>query len=192
MRRCGRLKLSVSPAAVAGFCVFCALDTLGLALPFLLSAVLHELGHLAVLWLLGIPVEEISVRLGGTVIRSELPGGWREVLAAAAGPAVNLLLALACFRCWPPLCLCSLLLAWYNLLPVMPLDGGRLCQLILPRLLGRFGRLLCRALSLATICIAVCAGIWGTCVLQLGLLPALLAVIFLLRLPNGLDKPAPG
>lgn len=55
-----------------------------------------------------------------------------ELLAAAAGPAVNLLLAAALGlpgRWWEPLYLLAgaqAVLGCFNLLPILPLDGGRM------------------------------------------------------------------
>ena len=159
-------------------------------LPFLLSAALHEGGHLLALWLLGIPVEGVELRFTGAVIRAELRGAGREVWAILAGPAGNLLLAGAFYRLWPLLSFSSAVLLCCNLLPICPLDGGRLCLLVLPRLFGRAGLILCKLLSVGTVLAILLAGVWGTCVLHLGLLPALTAVFFLLKLSNVLDKGA--
>jgi Zn-dependent protease len=79
---------------------------------------------------------------------------WDSVLVAGAGPGVNLLLALAAavlLRWMPPveasiigwvtlslinLIWINVLLAVFNLLPLPPLDGGRIAVAVLPRSLA--------------------------------------------------------
>ncbi len=188
----GRSRVRVSPGFPVLLCLLLCLEGFGLVLPFLLAAALHEAGHLLALALLGIPVCGLELRASGAVIRADLKGQLREAWALLAGPAVNLLLAGACFRLWPLLSFCSLVLGCCNLLPISALDGGRLCALLLPALFGRVGYMLCKLLHYGTLLAVVAAGILGTCVLHLGLLPILLTGFFLLRLPKGLDKPAEG
>ncbi len=111
-----------------------------------LSVVLHELGHTVVSRLLGLPVHRIVVFLLGGV--SELAGQARrprdEFAIAAAGPVVSMLLAAGCWLISQPPDADSaagvllLLLAWsnlviavFNVLPGLPLDGGRLVQALI-------------------------------------------------------------
>ena len=171
----------------------CALICLGwrLSLPFLLAASLHELGHLAALRLLGIRVSGLELTGSGAVLRAELHGELRETWAVLAGPAVNLVLALCFRRLWPVFALCNAIQLAANLLPVPGLDGGRACALVLPALLGRAGSWVCAILGWAVVLGAVCFGVYGTCCLRLGLMPALAAGFFLLRLPWDLpNRPA--
>lgn len=183
-----RIRLTVSPGFVAALCVFAWADRTGLLLPFLVSALCHETAHLLALFLLRIPVQEISVSAGGTVISASLRQEPREAWAVLAGPAANLLLAGISGGFWPGLRLCAILQLGWNLLPVYPLDGGRLCRLLLPRIFGRAGTVLCNYLHAATLLAVICGGVYGTCILHLGLLPCIFSAIFLIRLPNGLDK----
>lgn len=99
----------------------------------LLAAILHELGHYWVLRRLHAQVTAIRI----TALGAEMQVAGRlsyggELLAAAAGPAVNLILALLLGyggRLWSPLYLfagAQLVLGVFNLLPVLPLDGGSL------------------------------------------------------------------
>ncbi|MFL6162558.1 MAG: site-2 protease family protein [Jatrophihabitantaceae bacterium] len=115
------------------------------------SVLLHEIGHTVVSRLLGLPVYRIVVFLLGGV--SELSEQARrprdEFVIAAAGPAVSMLLAGGCWLLSLPSAgdsaagVLLLLLAWsnlviavFNVLPGLPLDGGRLAQALIWRLTG--------------------------------------------------------
>ena len=94
-----------------------------------LSALCHELGHLAALAAAGAEVERFRLTAFGAEIRADtryLPYG-REILCTLAGPMVNLLLALVLARAAGDYALAgaNLLLGIFNLLPIPSLDGGR-------------------------------------------------------------------
>ena len=101
------------------------LDRQGIVLLALLSCALHELGHLLVLRLLGVRVRRLSITAVGAEMetdRSLSYGG--EILAALAGPLVNLVLALTFCRFsrgWVFAGL-NLVLCCFNLLPVGRLE----------------------------------------------------------------------
>ena len=176
-----RIPVEITPGFWARLCLLLFLDPRATA-AILTAAALHELGHLLALRLLGIPVFGLRLSGVGASLCADLRGDLREAWAILAGPGVNLLLALCLRSRLPGFALCNLALAAYNLLPVQPLDGGRLCAGILPRVFGAAGDALCRALAFLTAVLAVCLGVIGTCVLRLGLLPCLSAAAFLLRL----------
>lgn len=108
------------------------------------SVLLHEGAHATMAYAFGKPPQEIEITPLGALMHledeAELTPGKRMVMLAA-GPLASLLL------CWGALALtrqgwldtgvgrslfcCNLLLALGNLLPVLPLDGGRMLALVL-------------------------------------------------------------
>jgi Zn-dependent protease len=112
------------------------------------SVVLHELGHAVVARQLGVHVAGIELGfLGGAAKMTNLPRTPRhEILIAAAGPAVSLMLggafigvgfALGSLPFAPYLVwvgVINLVIAGFNLIPALPMDGGRILRaLLVPR-----------------------------------------------------------
>ena len=131
MSRNDPAKILVSPTVPLLLALFVLLSSPLLLGALLLAALTHELGHCAMLRWLRARVTAVRITALGAEMRIEgrlSYGG--EVLAAAAGPAVNLLLApLLAYggRLWEMLYLFAgtqLVLGLFNLLPILPLDGG--------------------------------------------------------------------
>lgn len=105
------------------------------------SVLLHELAHAYVARRFKIRTLDIIMYFLGGVARLERQPGLREdLIIAAAGPAANLLLAAAFHFLHSAnptvahlhdLCQANLLLAFFNLLPALPLDGGRILRSLL-------------------------------------------------------------
>ena len=108
-----------------------------------ISLLAHELGHTAVSLAFGLPVKRVVIFLLGGVseIEKEPEGPAQEYLVAVAGPLVSLVLA-AGAACLLPFAdggtiprIVIFLLVWsnlavavFNLLPALPLDGGRVIR----------------------------------------------------------------
>ena len=111
-----------------------------LLLPSLLAATLHELGHCAALKLAGSGVAQLRLSgLGAELTPRRALSYAAELPVALAGPGVSLLSAVLAAH-WGHYLFAglSLALGLFNLLPIHPLDGGRvirgLCALLLPTL----------------------------------------------------------
>ena len=137
-----RSKLEVTP----GFCIFWAFLILTLPIELLLAsasaALFHELCHGLAVKLTGGNILAMTLGAGGMEMAvSEMSPG-RELVCALAGPAGSLLLA--CLPL-PKLALCGLIQGLFNLLPLMPMDGGRalgiLLELTVPRYRGQIERI---------------------------------------------------
>lgn len=165
-----------------------------------LSLCAHELGHLLAAKLVRVEIREIRILPIGGSIRMENPYGLSPAqlaVTAIAGPSANLALMLLCasFAQWGLLAPAqatgtvrtSLALLIFNLLPALPLDGGRvLYALLYPRLGAQralkvgiqLGRLLATALLTALLALRLQSGKWN--------LSFLLAAVFLLS--SGRDE----
>ncbi len=125
------VKIQVSPSAPLLLAVFVMLSSPLLLSALLLAALAHELGHYWMLRRLRARISAVCI----TALGAEMQVSGRlsyggELLAAAAGPVANLLLALPLAyggRLCEVLYLfagAQLVLGVFNLLPILPLDGG--------------------------------------------------------------------
>jgi stage IV sporulation protein FB len=105
-----------------------------------ISVLLHEIGHGIVAKLLGIKVEEIELFPYGGVAKMEditKYGGYTEALIAVAGPAVSgIIAAIGAIlskqnEVFNTISQFNFILMSFNILPALPLDGGRILRNIL-------------------------------------------------------------
>jgi Zn-dependent protease/CBS domain-containing protein len=116
------------------------------------SVLVHELSHSVVARAFGLPVRRILLYpLGGfSEIEREPPTPGREFLVSAAGPALSLALAAAGYGLMHvvpadtiagtlvhQLMWANLVVGIFNLLPGLPLDGGRMLRAVIWKLTGR-------------------------------------------------------
>lgn len=137
------IRLHVSLLILAGFLVLMPGTNLLIVLILLLgifgSVALHELGHAIMAQTKGCHIQEIVLLpFGGAAKISNLPENPKdEILIALAGPGVSLLLALVLQRVFPYLSHLNWMLFWFNILPVFPMDGGRVLRAALSLRNGR-------------------------------------------------------
>lgn len=154
----------------------------------------HELAHILAAKCTGVEIQEIRILPFGGSARMENPYGLnpaRLISVAIAGPLANLSLMILCAALahWGLLDAvhageivgASLVLMLFNLLPALPLDGGRILYAILQRPLGEsralrtgiwLGRILSALLIAGCILLGIQSGKWN--------LSFLLAAVFIL------------
>jgi len=162
---------------MAGFIVWSPerldLVFLGILCVFL-SILVHELGHAVMFRRYGYRGEIVLYMMGGYATGGAL-STWKNVIVSAAGPAAGFLLAIAAFAvlvCAPQLVaqyealnyiIATLLfinIAWgiLNLVPCLPLDGGRIMESLVHRYWPR--RATIKVMWISIICSGAVA-VWG-------------------------------
>lgn len=179
--KAGGLTLIIRPSAYLALALAVWLDCLGAWLTISLILAAHEAAHTLAARLAGCRVESLEwSALGGrahlTCVQRLSPG--REALIAAAGPAANVLLLMAALTAahfFPTLAnggqvgdfvIKNLMLGGINLLPAMPLDGGRmlraaLCAMCGPARASRVAAWVGFALSAGLLGLFIWAGLEG-------------------------------
>lgn len=172
-------RLLVSPSFYVFWAVFCLLDTQNILPVFALAAMLHELGHAAAIACLGGSIRCVRLHAAGAVIMQGTPlSGGRECVVALAGPVTGLLAAVAFAYFRQPIeAGANLVLSLFNLLPIVPLDGGIAVRSLLGLLPPTAARVGCRILYGSSVLTAFALAVFGGVLLwQTGSNPAGLSV----------------
>ena len=97
----------------------------------ILAASVHELGHLLAILACGGEVLDFTIGCDGAKMETTPMAAGREILCALAGPLGSFSL-LAIGNHFPEAALCGMVQGLYNLLPIYPLDGGRVIRCLFP------------------------------------------------------------
>lgn len=100
----------------------------------ILAAAVHECFHCITIVLMGGRIKSIYIGARGAFIDVEPMSGMREAVCALAGPIGSFLMVIL-IRRMPRTAVCGLVHGLYNLLPMLPLDGGRVLRGILTSVL---------------------------------------------------------
>ena len=134
---------------------------------YILACLFHELCHLAAMKVCKVEIHSFRIELTGLVIEhGKMKSPVTELISVLSGPAGGLVFAFACSRVstvteirWLEICAAfSLILSIFNLLPCLPLDGGRAVNCLLQLIADeRDADKISRALSyLAALILAAC------------------------------------
>ena len=141
----------------------------------------HEFFHYVALQICKVPVLGITVGAFGADIQTGAMTIWQEIIAALAGPLGSFLL-LFFVRAFPYVSLCALGHLLFNLVPIYPMDGGRVVTGLCVALFGEERGFRCsKIISLSFLLLLICLSLWISFRYHLGIIPILAAVLIILR-----------
>jgi Zn-dependent protease len=157
--------------AAASFAAYSLLFTWKFAIAIIAMIVLHEGGHMLAMKRAGMRTRGIYLIpfIGGAAVTdSEFPSRRAEVWVALAGPVTGLGLSLICLAVyavtgWPT---AAALASWnalvnlFNMLPVTPLDGGRVVKSAVFSISARLGVVVMTLCAIAGALLAVKWALW--------------------------------
>ena len=173
--------IRLQPSALILMAALILLLPLDWLLAAVFAAAAHEFGHLAAIKAFNRHPVSVSVGMLGATIHTGPLTGTAEFLCAAAGPWASLMLLFLC-RLFPKLALCGLLQGMFNLIPLYPLDGGRmlfcLLRLCSPRRAERIFCIVQRLILCGIFTFSLLIGFFG----NKGIVPVIFSITVLSRL----------
>ena len=147
---------------------------IGMFIVLMLSLIIHEYGHVLVGRRMGFGTSHVETHMFGAAAYITSPmenHPHSELLTAIAGPITSAILGLICLPFvylggpWPLVWACQLnfILAVFNILPIFPMDGGRVLRSLISTKKG-----VRKATEIATIVTFVMASILGGLSLFMG------------------------
>jgi len=164
-----------------------------LLINYLFALILHELAHLFVALSKGYHLRCIKLDMLGMSVELETDIKNKDVFAVnIAGPFVNLIMCVLCLltyiinpnnfvylNCF---CACNMILSLFNLLPIYPLDGGKIfCGLI--NNYNQYKKL-DKIIRIVAFFIFSFLFVWGCCYYVFNWYLLIIAVFFIVSKPN--------
>ena len=147
-----------------GFCLIVLLLPLRWLFAVITAACIHELGHYLAVYLCGGNIRSLRFAGSGAMMYATGLTTRAEVICLLAGPLMGLM-PLLFTRQIPIIAVCGLVQTIYNLLPIDPLDGGKILHHMIlicggtERYYRSIERTFIFALTLTCICISLRFGI---------------------------------
>ena len=119
--------------------IFYFTNQIRIYLIIMLFSVIHEMGHIVVGLILKLRPYKIEIMPVGLNVAfySEINNKYKEILISLAGPITNFILAIICqhidlkYMTTQEAVYSNLLILLFNIIPIYPLDGGRIIKGIL-------------------------------------------------------------
>lgn len=157
-------------------------------LSWLISAFVHEMFHMVAILLVRGNISQVKISTKGMEMITQIDSFSGNLISSLAGPAGSALILLFS-KSFPRLALCATVHLCFNLLPIYPLDGGRVIKLLLSKVLSASAVATVMMTVENAILILITATALVLCfACHLGALPMLALVMIVLRI----KKPCKG
>lgn len=144
---------------------------------WLIAVLFHELCHYIVVKLCKGNVDIIEADLSGIKMHCDNLSNICRIVAILSGPLGGFLLC-TLGRSFPRLAVCSFFLSIYNLLPILPLDGGQALKIILK------SRKMFKYIQIVFLLLLCIASFYAALYLHLGILPFVIVIGIYLKHRN--------
>ncbi len=124
------MKVNIKPSAYIFFVLLLFLVPFPWLLGWGIAVVFHELCHYIAVRFCGGEVHSLELEPTGANMQCSTMTTGKALFCVLFGP-IGGLLPIFADSVFPQLALCSFLLSAYNLLPILPLDGGRALNILL-------------------------------------------------------------
>lgn len=131
-----RCKIRVEASAWIFLSILILSVPLNWVLSTIIAAAVHELCHAGMLRIFDIGIKKIRIGARGAVMDTALMNHKQELLCTVSGPAGSFLLCFL-FPFFPRIALCGLIQGTFNMLPLYPLDGGRILNCLISMTNGK-------------------------------------------------------
>ena len=171
--------IDIKPGFFIMIALYIFLFPLRWVLAWIIAAAFHELCHYLVLTAYKTRIFSVHIDFNGTTIATEHMPPKQELISALAGPLGGSLLVV--FSQWLPCtAVCALVQSVYNLLPVYPLDGGRVLRCCVMGAMGeRNAQMVCNLIEFVILTIILIVAVIAGFKWRIGLLPVVFAVLLI-------------
>ena len=174
------LDICITPQALVSAALFLLILPLDWLAAWFIAAALHEVFHILAVLLCGKHINRLVINANGAQIQAEPLTYGQTLLCAFSGPIGGLFLLLFTRR-YPQLTFCGFAQSFFNLIPVYPLDGGRVLESFLKLMFhDKLADRLSEVISLVVICTLVIVSLLGAIKLQT-CLPMLIPFLIILK-----------
>ena len=161
-----RSRISITGQLLISIAALLLLMPLEWFFAWFIAVSVHELFHCLALVLCNGYLEHIEFDINGAKIQSSALTDMHTLICTSAGP-IGALLLLLFRRTYPQLALCALIQSVYNLLPIYPLDGGRIVLTITNMLLPQnTANCISAVISICTIIIVLFLSLFTSMILH--------------------------
>lgn len=181
-----KTRLSVSPQLYLTGAIVLLIFPIHWILAWIAAVIIHELFHYFVLRICNTEIISINLGINGARMTTGPLTARTELACALAGPAGSLSLLLLA-RWFPYVAICGLFHAVYNLLPLFPLDGGRVAVCLIRMIVkGRSAIHIYRLVKVSVFVVILMLSM-KTLQYNLGPIPILLTIMLFFR--TGMENP---